>query len=395
MFWSATGGGVQRYLRAKHDWLASQPQVRHRIVAPLGRSDALRTTGGIDCGGWPIPRSGGYRYPADRRALARLLCAAEPDVIEAADPYGLAWAALDAGQQRGVPVVAFCHSDLPRLAAGWLGSRGWAAHAAERAASAYLRRLYRHFDRVLAPSRAMTQALIALGLPQARHQPLGVDTALFHPARTDPQWRTRAGLAPDARLLLYTGRLAPEKHLDVLVAAVERLGPPYLLLLVGDGPSAPAPTARVQHWPHVHDPLELARIVANADLFVHAGDQETFGLSALEAMACGTPVMVRAAAGLAELVACDTGEGAGVGLPDNRPDTWAEAISAWFSTRDHRPTGPQAQTADRALALARAHDWRVLLPPWLAQMQHLAQRPDAPTPRPAAGLEPMSLTKQP
>lgn len=368
MFWSATGGGVQRYLRAKHDWLRRQGGMRHTIVAPS------RQPGIQDCGGLPIPRSGGYRFPWRRGALSRQLQALRPDAIEAADPYGLAWAALDAGQRLGVPTVAFCHSDLPKLAALWAG-HGAAAGWARRSAAAYLRKLYRHFDLVLAPSQAMTRDLWALGIAQACHQPLGVDTRVFHPGQKDPLWRRSLGLPAQARLLVYTGRLAAEKNLPVLNAAVEQLGAPYVLLLVGDGPAAPAPSARVRVMPHLRHEADLARLVASADLFVHAGDQETFGLSVLEAMACGTPVMVRDAGGLAELVA----GGAGLALPDNRPATWAAALAAWFADRQRRDDGLQPGLA---LARARGHDWQVLLPQWLARTTHRlhTHEPVAPEP---------------
>ena len=95
----------------------------------------------------------------------------------------------------------------------------------------------------------------------------------------------------------------------------------------------------------------LARIVASVDGFVHAGDQETFGLGVLEAMACGIPVAARAAGGLSELVA----DGAGLAVRSKRVEDWAEAIAALFS-------------ADRAPAVrlarerAEAHDWSVVLP---------------------------------
>lgn len=375
MFWSPTGGGVQRYLRAKRDWLRGQPGVQHTIVAPTAQP------GIVDCGGWPIPRSGGYRFPWRRGALSQQLADLQPDVIEAADPYGLAWASLDAGQRLGVPVVAFCHSDLPRLMQRWAGTQGLAASAAHRAAGTYLRRLYRDFDLVLAPSKAMTRDLLDLGLAQARHQPLGVDSRQFHPGRRDAGWRRSLGLPASARVLLYTGRLAPEKNLPVLVQAVQRLGPPYVLLLVGHGPSAPEPGAQVRLLPHVRQEAELARIVASADLFVHAGDQETFGLSVLEAMACGTPVMVREAGGLAELV---TG-GAGRGVPDDRPETWAAAIAAWFAGRQQLDPALQPGLA---LERARAHDWQVLLPQWLARVRQLQQGhapvPLSPLPQTAA-----------
>ena len=345
MFWSPTGGGVRRYLLTKGAWLRLSAGWRHTVLAPRAHGP-----GCADCGGLSLPLGGGYRLPLERRRAAEAIAAQRPDLIEAGDPYRLAWAALDAAQRRGVPAVAFCHSNLAAMAALWAGGEGPLARGAHRAAAAYLARVYRDFDLVLAPSRAMVRALRAMGVEGVKHQPLGVDTHEFHPRRRDPAWRHALGVGPNRRVLLYAGRFAPEKHLQVLAEAVERLGPRYLLLAVGHGPTPPR-GAQVRVLPYEHGARSLARIVASVDGFVHAGDQETFGLGVLEAMACGIPVAARAAGGLSELVA----DGAGIGVPSNRVEDWAEAIAALFS-------------ADRAPAVrlarerAEAHDWSVVLP---------------------------------
>ena len=356
MFWSASGGGVRRYLATKRAWFTAEPQWRHTILAP-----GARGPGNVDCGGVPLPFSGGYRVPLDRPALARLIERREPDLIEAGDPYRLAWAALDASQRLGVPAVAFCHSNLLALAAQCVGGGdGRAARGARRAAGRYLAHVYRGFDLVLAPSRSMQRTLEELGLTQVQQQPLGVDGATFHPSRRDEQWRAALGLEPGQRVLLYAGRFAPEKHLQLLAAAVRRLGPRYLLLAVGHGPTPPR-GAQVRRLPFEPRASRLARMMASVDGFVHAGDQETFGLGVLEAMACGTPVAVRAAAGLAELVE----DGAGIGVASDRVDDWAQAIAALCeaSGRERR--------VQAALARAEAHDWQRVLPALLARYQRL------------------------
>ena len=120
---------------------------------------------------------------------------------------------------------------------------------------------------------------------------------------------------------MYAGRFAPEKNLDQLAAAVARLGAPFVLVAIGDGPRPPS-GARVRVLPYHSEPLELARALASADLFVHAGDQETFGLAPLEALACGTPAVVRARGGLKDLIDGD----AAVGVERVGCDALAEAI---------------------------------------------------------------------
>jgi alpha-1,6-mannosyltransferase len=131
MFWSPTGGGVRRYLQTKHEWLAGEPRWRHSIVVPRS---AGADSGAAVLPSIPLPASGGYRLPLRRAAIARVLRGVAPDIIEAGDPYRVAWGARDAAQTLGIPALAYCHSNivaLARLAAGRrLGAA--AARVAER-----------------------------------------------------------------------------------------------------------------------------------------------------------------------------------------------------------------------------------------------------------------------
>ena len=343
MFWNASGG-VRRYICAKRQWALSHTQWRHTIASPI--EDELCQ---LKVPSLPLPGSAGaYRVPWQRAASARLLMEARPDIIESGDPYGLAWAALDAAQSLGVPAVAFCHSNLEQLAimaAGphWQGLAG-------RAARRYTLHLYRQFQLVLAPSRGMASHLRQWGIANATHQPLGVDSEVFHPRHRSAQWRASLRLPTNARLLIYTGRFAPEKNLDTLVSAVRRLGPDYWLLAVGSGMAAPSGD-RVIVWPQISEPADLARVLASADLYVHAGAQETFGLAVLEALASGLPVVARGAEGLAELVDDSVGQAVALASVDH----FAEAIASVFD-RDMAALGKAART--RALA----YEWKQVLP---------------------------------
>ncbi len=290
MFWSPRSGGVARYLRSKRDWLKANSNWRHTIMAPGPSTSETKQVSAV-----PLPMSGGYRFPLRRAATARAIVCQQPDLIEVGDPYRCAWSALDAGQQLGVPVAAFYHSNVEALAQRWMPR---ASHMLVRQ---YLRHLYRRFDAVFAPSQWAADALRRLDLDNVVLQSHGVDCNMFQPASHDPQWREELGCARSDVVLLYTGRFAPEKNLDRLTAAVDRLGPPYVLVAMGDGPCPPR-GARLRLVPYRSEPAALARALASADIFVHAGDQETFGLAALEALACGTPVIARACAGLTDLI---------------------------------------------------------------------------------------------
>jgi alpha-1,6-mannosyltransferase len=312
MFWSPRSGGVARYLRSKRDWLYAHSTWRHTIMAPGPHTSETQHVSAV-----PLPLSGGYRFPLRRAATARAIVQQQPDLIEVGDPYRCAWSALDAGQRLGVPVVAFYHSNVEALAQRWMPQ---ASHALVRQ---YLRHLYRRFDAVFAPSLWAVDALRRLGLDNVVLQSHGVDCEMFHPRSYDRKWREELGYASSDIVLLYTGRFAPEKNLDRLAAAVDRLGAPYRLVAMGDGPCPPRGD-RLRVLPYQSQPSALARVLASADLFVHAGDQETFGLAALEALACGTPVVARACAGLIDLI-----DGRAVtGVEHDDVTAFADAISS-------------------------------------------------------------------
>jgi alpha-1,6-mannosyltransferase len=280
-------------------------------------------------------------------------------LIEAGDPYRVAWGALDAARTLGIPVLAFCHSNIvamARLAAGRPLAR-----VAARVAERYARRVYSGFDLVLAPSQSMAAHLREWGVARVARQPLGVDTTVFHPRARDRSWRDRHGWSEATRLLVYAGRFAPEKHLDVLAATVKRLGAPYLLLAIGAGPAPPPASDRVVVLPFVESARDLATVLASADAFVHAGDQETFGLSALEAMACGTPAVLRASEGLAELA---EGESGAVGVRDGSTEAFAEAIAALFA-------GDLDGHSRAARRRAEASDWEQVFASLLGHYRRL------------------------
>ncbi len=323
MFYAAEGGGVSTYLNAKSAWLARQGRARHTILSP--NVDAVEdaevdaaAAAHLRVPGLALPGFHGYRMPLSVAAIARRLRRLRPDLVEVGDAGHCAWAALRARDRLRIPVVAFYHSDLPRLVENRFGP-----HAAQLARR-YLAQLYGQFDLVLAPSRLMVRQLQEMGIEGALHQPLGIDCSVFHPERRGAAVRDELALDPGVCLLVYAGRFTADKKLDVLLAAMERLGPGFHLLMVGPGEAAfeVPPGARISRLPFQRDQRALARLLASCDLLVHPGDCETFGLIVLEAMGCGLPVVAANAGGLAELVDDDTG----VLARPNCPASLAEAI---------------------------------------------------------------------
>jgi alpha-1,6-mannosyltransferase len=337
MFFCHRGGGVKQYLLAKHAWLKTfVPPVRHTLLVPVPLAGVdVRT-----CSGLSLPLIDGYRFPLSIRRWRNALRELQPDLIEAGDPYAPGIAARDVGQRLGIPAVAFFHSDLPRMLITRLGS--WTGPVTRT----WLRNLYNGFDLVLAPSRAMLDKLDTWGVRNAALQPLGVNTAVFEPALRTMAFRRSIGLSDTTRLLVYAGRFAREKNVPVLMRTVEKLGDPYHLLLVGAKEYARV-SDHVTMWPYQRDPRQLAQVLASCDALVHAGDAETFGLIALEAMACGLPVVAVAIGGIRELID-DT---VGVLAQHHNSAHMAQAISALFE-RDLASIGRAARAR-----VARSHSW--------------------------------------
>jgi alpha-1,6-mannosyltransferase len=144
---------------------------------------------------------------------------------------------------------------------------------------------------------------------------MGVDVGGFGPERRSADVRRamlrRCRGTEESVLLLYAGRLSPEKNVGLLVETMQALGRhgdrDYRMAVIGDGPLAP--------WLRAHargplggrmsvcatlDRATLASYCASADVFVHPNPREPFGIGPLEAMASGVPVVVPETGGVIE-----------------------------------------------------------------------------------------------
>lgn len=332
MMYAPRSGGVKRYLMAKRGWLAARrPEIAHTLVVPGSRT-RIDSEGIVTVAAARLPFGDGYRMPASVTKWEAVLRSFRPDVIEAGDVFVPGHAALEAGETLGVPVIGFCHTDAAALAALHLGD--WA----EQPTFNFWAQTYQRFDHVIAPSQHTAARLAEAGIENVTVLQLGVDTELFHPSRGDrARLFRRLGLPQDARLLVFAGRPAREKNVDSMVAAVERLGAPYHLLLVGAGRDT-RPSERVICLDYERDPHRLAALVASCDAFLHANENEIFGLVVLEAMAAGLPVVGPSKGGVGELIDNSVGQQAITADPEGL----AEAIEALFA-RDLAPIGQAAR----------------------------------------------------
>src|SRR5262245_13595127 len=192
--------------------------------------------------GLPIPR-----YPAlkmglpAKRALLELWTYRRPDVVHIVTEGPLGWSALKAACKLKLPVVSDFrtnfHAYSSHYGVGWL----------KKPILAYLRKFHNRTLATMVPTEALRAQLAALGFRGLRVIARGIDTVLFHPGRRDPLLRSEWKAAPDDPVLLYVGRLAPEKNLELLATAygeARRRTPSARLVVVGDGPGR----ALLQRW---------------------------------------------------------------------------------------------------------------------------------------------------
>ena len=307
-FYSPLSGGVKRYVHEKIAYIDNySPNDEHVLVVP-GEKTELTTHARSHVYSIHSPllsRTSRYRALLNLRAVEDILERERPDIIESSDPYQIAWKAIASGRALGMPVIGFYHSHFPeaylRSAAKYLGQT--ATDATMDFAARYVRNLYNKFEVTLVPSEQLASVLQDWGVENVRIVRLGVNTEVFNRAPGGDEFtRISAGVASDQYMLLYVGRLAKEKNTGLLFHAFELLEKrrpgDFHLVILGDGPQRidleklQKQTDGAVTWiRYCTDSADLARYYRAADLFVHPGVQETFGLVALESQACGTPVI--------------------------------------------------------------------------------------------------------
>lgn len=225
----------------------------------------------------------------------------DPHVVHLASPALLGYGGVKAARWLGVPTVAVYQTDVPGFAASY------GIPMTGRAAWAWFRHLHSLADRTLAPSSATMESLVSHGFPRVHRWARGVDVLRFAPSARSEMLRRQ--WSPQGKPIVgFVGRLAPEKHVERLIALTGTDA--VQLVIVGDGVDrnklqSAMPTA-VFTGALYGD--ELAEAYASMDVFVHPGEHETFCQVVQEALASGLPVIAPDAGGPRDLVTpCRTG----------------------------------------------------------------------------------------
>jgi len=254
-----------------------------------------------------------FLYPECRLALPNpvhirnALIRFKPDLIHVATPFNLGLFGIHYARKYHIPLIASYHTNFDQYLSfynlQWMEKLLWR----------YMDWFHRDCKAIFVPSETTRRDLTGRGWEPSRLGvwSRGVDPSLFHPLVNRWEHRARNGIGERAFLAFYAGRLAPEKDVETAIdafALFQRMAPDAVFVIAGDGPSASALKERCEDagvnatFIGFADAAELQRWYASADALLFPSATETFGNVALEAMACGTPVIAANAGGVRDTV---------------------------------------------------------------------------------------------
>jgi glycosyltransferase involved in cell wall biosynthesis len=270
---------------------------RITIVRPRQRQESPRfsVTQRVGCRqvrlpGVPIPGYPQLRLglPA-RRRLRQLWSLNRPDLVHVATEGPLGASAITIARKLGIPVTSSFHTNFDQYTRdyciGWL----------KPVVAAWLRHVHNRTLRTFVPTHDLLARLQDDGYKNLRMLSRGVDTTLFTPTRRDESLRAAWGAAPGDAVVVHVGRMAAEKNYPLLFRAFDAIKaaePSARLVLVGDGPllsyyQRQRPDAVFTGF---YTGVNLARLYASGDIYLHASVTETFGNVITEALGSGLAV---------------------------------------------------------------------------------------------------------
>ncbi|MEQ9467182.1 MAG: glycosyltransferase [Ekhidna sp.] len=340
-FWSPSGGGVRRYHLEKMEYFKTRPDIHYVFVMhdeetyteQIGESAFIEHI--------KVPKVLGnweYRYVTRRKQLEPVILKHRPEVIEVGSPYILPRIVHSIVRRNNLhsKVFGFWHADFPvTYVRRFLeGAPTGLASLAERLAWNYARKHYNRMDGTLVASQVILDRMQAHGLQNLHFTPLGVNSDLFHPEkRNEALVKDLKAGEPDRLILFFPHRFSKEKGLQVLLKAYEMLTEllpvPPALVIAGTGPYENLVVEATQKFEHVRfegfiqRKEEMAEYYASSDMGFALSRWETFGLSLVEALSAGLPLIAAGEGAAREHI---EKSGTGMILENISPLKLAEAI---------------------------------------------------------------------
>lgn len=275
-----------------------------RVYSPTVDEPDFAPTGDlVSVPSMAIPGRSEYRIPLRLSGRVKTdLEAFKPNIVHISAPDRVSRQAAAWARRRGLPVACSVHTRFETY------FRYYNLSFVEPLVVAWLRKLYRRCDALIAPSESFAQVL----RDQRMNYDIGIWTRgverdIFRPDARSLDWRRSQGIGDDDVAIAFLGRLVMEKGLDVFADTIDllrRRGIAHRVVVIGEGPAGDWFASRLPDavFTGFQGGADLARALASCDMLFNPSVTETFGNVTLEAMACGLPVVAARATGSASIV---------------------------------------------------------------------------------------------
>lgn len=306
-------------LRDKHEFVIFVPKLKQALPFKISGVPI------IEVRSFPFPAYPGYNIAVPTLYLTKCLRKERLDFIHCHSPFSLGFTAvLNARVFHDLPLLNTYHTDLVQYSGhvigGFQADKFSKVDLVQHITWSYIRWFYKYSDVVVTPSKTLQQQLKSHGVkPPVYSLPNMISSVFFKnnkPTNKDEKFqkeiREKYNIKNNQRIILYCGRVSYEKKLEVLLKAfktIEKQHPDTFLLIVGDGPHLKmykkqasqlnlkncAFTGFISH-------TQLPFVYRMGDFMVTPSDTETQGLTVIEAMSQGIPVIGPAGGGVLDYI---------------------------------------------------------------------------------------------
>ncbi|HQR83396.1 MAG TPA: glycosyltransferase family 1 protein [Polynucleobacter sp.] len=271
--------------------------------------------------GVPIPGYSSLKLGLPQQTmLMKEWMANRPDLVHIVTEGPLGWSALEVARKLKIPVCSDFRTNFDAYSSHY--GLSWLKIPIQK----YLRYFHNRTSFTMVPTEGLKNTLHLAGFERLKVLARGVDTHLFNPAKRSLVLRQEWGVTESDEVVIYVGRLASEKNLQLTVQAFKamlKIKPNLKIVWVGDGPQ--------KKWLELHCPNsifvgvksgeDLARHYASGDIFLFSSLSETFGNVTLEAMASGLAVVAYDYAAASQVIRHKEN---GILVPCNDPGSFIE-----------------------------------------------------------------------
>lgn len=341
---------------------ASNPGVRIVTALDSGKSparhDNIVALPFIESFSLPGYESYTLRVPSVLKALDQIALY-EPDEIFISTPGPVGLVGLLVAKLMGIRATGFFHTDYSLQASKIIEDE-----TVTDIVESYTRWFFSCCDEVRVPTDEYVSILRARGYEPSKLRRFhrGIDTSEFAP-RDESRLLLAERLGIDfRRVLVYTGRVSRDKNLDVALEAYRRIlqeFPGTGFVIAGDGPGMEEMREKARCLPGLKligriPNWELPDLYSLADLFVFPSETDTFGMSVLEAQACGLPAVVSSIGGPREIIR--DGMTGFIARAGDIGD-WTKKISRVLDMAESRESEYQRMRENARLRVLSLYDW--------------------------------------